>query len=147
MTIGTKIIESALSRIGAHSVVSPANPESVNDAKDILNSWLAALYDSGVRMGTVPLNAPGDELSEPLGARNAIVDNLAILCKPLFEGAVVSPELNANALKGLSQIKRTWKPIVIPKAQVRDTLPKGQGNRTHGSWYPDAYFKKGDELG
>ena len=146
MTTGTKIVKGALSRIGAHSVIAPANPESINEAKDILNSMLAEWYDSGIDMSTVPLNAVGDDLSEPLGARNAIIDNLAILCKPLFEGAVISPELSANALKGLSQIKRTWKPIVIPKAQVRDTLPKGQGNRGHG-WYSDAYFKKGDELG
>jgi hypothetical protein len=143
MTTGTKIIQRALSYIGAHSPLSPANPESILDGMDILNSFIAELQDNDVDMGCVPLAAPGEELSEPLGARNAIEENLAVLLIPLFPGAKVSPFLQANATKSLQKLRNQWETVSIPKRQVRGTLPKGQGNKY---FFHNTYFDEGDEL-
>ena len=147
MTTGTKIIQKSLSYIGAHSVVNPANPESILTGMDTLNGMIAEWQDENIEMGAVPLNAPGDELSEPLGTRNNIEFNLAVLLQPLFPGTVVSVELRANALKGFNSIKRKWQTIVIPKKQARGTLPLGQGNRERNGRWLDPFFNEGQEIG
>lgn len=146
MTTGTKIIESALTKIGAYSPLKPTNPESVVSVMDTLNSFIAELQDNGVDMGVVPLSAPGDELSEPLGARNAIVNNLAILAQPDFPGTVVSQDLRINAAKGMQKLLNQWKTVSIPKKQVRGTLPQGAGNKSHG-YFGETFFAEGDEIG
>lgn len=149
MSSGTSIIENALQHLKAHSPLSPANPESILVGKDVLNGFIAELQDATppVEMGIVPLKSPGDELSEPLGSRNAIVFNLAVLLQPSFPGTQISLELGANARRTLAQLKRTWRTTVIPKQKVRGTLPKGAGNR----WCNDAtdkiFFDVGDDLG
>lgn len=149
MSAGTDIIQEALERIGAHSVVSPANPESIETGRNVLNGMIATWYDAkSIDMGAVPLSAAGSELSEPLGARNAIIDNLAILLHPLFPATQVSADLRTNAAKGYSDVVKTWKVINIPKQKVRGTLPKGQGNKhTYTGTFDQAYFDKGEEIG
>ncbi len=149
MSAGTKIIKGALQRIGAHSPLSPANAESIVVGMDTLNSFIAELQDDNVEMGCVPLTVPSGELSEPLGARNAIINNLAIELQPLFPGTVVSPELRTNALKGMSKIRTQWETVVIPKKVVRDSLPQGQGNkpRQGNAVFGHTFFEKGDTLG
>jgi len=145
MTVGTKIIDRALEHIGARSVVSPANPESVQTGKDVLNGMIARWQDDGIDMGCVPLKEPGSELSEPLGARNGIEFNLAIELIPLFPGANVSPMLVASANKTYNEIRRRWRTITIPKATVRGTYPRGQGNQVYSD--EDIFFDEGEELG
>jgi len=142
MTVGTKIIEGALEEIGVHSVVSPANPESIQTVKDMLNGMIAEWEDDGILMGCVPLKEPGSELSEPLGTKNGIQFNLAIIAAPKFPGAIVSNLLIKNANKTYNKIERRWKTITIPNAKARGTLPKGQGN-----WYDDTYFVEGEDIG
>ena len=142
MTIGTKIIERSLELISAHSVVSPANPESIQTGKSALNGMIARWEDDSINMGCVPLKEPGSELSEPLGARNGIEYNLALELAPLFPAANVSPLLVAMANKTYNELRRRWKPVTIPKATVRGTHPKGQGN-----FGDQTYFNEGDELG
>lgn len=149
MSAGTKIILPALQRIGAHSSLSPANPESIQTAMEALNSFIAELQDDNVEMGCIPLEAPGGELSEPLGARNAIINNLAVELQPLFPGTQVSVELRSNALKGMSKIRTQWETVIIPKKIVRDSLPQGQGNKPlqGNAVYGHTFFEKGDTLG
>lgn len=146
MSTGTKIVQSALQKIGAHTKLKPANPTSLENGKDRLNSFIADLYDENIDFGAVPLNAIGDELSEPMGITNAIEDNLAILLQPDHPGSEISPRLNANAVVGMAKIKRRYKKTVIPKQVVRETLPKGQGNRTRSFNDPE-YFAKGETVG
>lgn len=146
MSSGTKIVQDALARFQVHSPLKPANSESLISVMDILNSFIAELEDNGIKTGAVPLLSIGQELGEPLGARNAIVDNLAILAQPLFPGTAVSPELSRNAKIGMQKLKNQWKEVSIPKKQVRGTLPKGQGNKSYG-WYGETFFEEGDEIG
>jgi hypothetical protein len=148
MSIGTSVIQNGLQHLKAHSVVSPANPESISLGADVLNSMIAEWQDLGIDMGVVPLSVPGDELSEPLGARNGIEFNLAIYMQPSFPGTQISPQLRANASKTLAQIKRTWRVTKIPKPQTRSTLPKGAGNSRYCDQHNDSvFFDAGDEIG
>jgi len=78
MSTGTKIIQNALSHIGAHSIIRPASPESVEIGKDVLNSMIARWADDGIEFGAVPIEDLGDELSEPVGLTNTVTFNLAI---------------------------------------------------------------------
>lgn len=128
MTIGTDVVKRALQQIGAYSPVMPENPESLALGKDTLNSMIARWQDEGIEMGCVPLNSIGDELSEPLGAFNGIVSNLAIELQPYFPSTKISSELRRTAYIGLNAIRRQWKPVVIPNAVARSTFPKGAGN-------------------
>lgn len=131
MSIGTDIIETALSYINAHSVVFPANPESVERGWKTLNAMLAEMQDEGIKTGAVPLKAPGSEFSEPLGTRNGFEMNLAIMLLPFFPGKQVSSEFRAEAFKQMQSIRNKWKQVIIPKKQVSETLPVGQGNKSH----------------
>lgn len=143
MTTGTEIIKDALENIQAHSVLSPAPPEAIQSGLDVLNSMIAEWEDTSIKMGCVPLKVPGGELSEPLSARNAIIDNLAIRLHPKFPGSTISPELKANASKGYKSVCRKFKVIDIPKKQTRH-WPLGQGNKTN---FYQTYLEDGDELG
>lgn len=144
MSTGTSIIQEALQNIGAHSVASPASPDSMQVGMRVLNGMIAAFEDDGIKMGCVPLKDVGSELSEPLGARNAIISLLSLLLHPKFPGSQISPELKSAAEKGLNQIKRQWKTITIPKPVARDTYPKGQGNN---DYLENAFFEEGAEIG
>jgi hypothetical protein len=99
-------------------------------------SWL----DDDIDIGVVPLQAIGDELSEPLGLKNAIIANLALELHPLFPGAVISPELSKQANKGYNEMVRKYQAVTIPNRVVRE-MPAGQGNRC------TTFYKKGTSLG
>lgn len=147
MSAGTKVIQSALSHIGAHSVLQPAGSEALVTGRDKLNSMLAGWYDQwGIDMGTVPLEEVASELSEPMGARNWIEYNLAMELLPDFPGGQVTPNLAQLSRDAFASIKATWGVADLPKKQVRGTLPKGQGNTRH-NYYNRAFFDEGDEIG
>jgi|GEM_PF-3356544 hypothetical protein len=135
MSSGTEIITAALQKIGAHSVASPASPEAIVDAKSILNSMLQMWQSDRIDMGVVPLDAPGDELSEPMDAKLGIIYNLAIMLAPDFSNGkqVVSPELSRGARIGYTFIKKMYQPVVIPQKKVSSTMPMGAGS-TRGVW-------------
>ena len=130
MSSGTFIIESALKRIGAASVVQPAAPETIVEGRDVLKSMLQLWKTQGIELGFVPLDAPGDELGEPLDARNAIIDNLALMLAPDFDNGRgnVSEQLKNNARNGYAWIKQTYRKLEVPKKGVSSTTPRGIGN-------------------
>lgn len=149
MTTGTKIIQSALSKIGAHSPLQPANPESLEAALSTLNAMISEWEDELILMGVVPLKVINSELSEPSGAKNAIIYNLAIALAPDFSGSQVSTELKTQASKGYNKIKRVWKEIEIPKRKARGTYPKGQGHKVEyfDSFWEETFFEEGEDIG
>lgn len=132
MSSGTFIIQSALKRIGANSLAQPAGPEAITEGRDILNSMLQLWLSENIDLGIVPLDAPGDELGEPLDARNAIIDNLALRLAPDFDNGnnIVSPQLTANAKREFTLIRNLYQKVLIPIKIVSSTLPIGQGNKT-----------------
>ena len=146
MSTGTEIIQDALSHIGAHSPIKPASPEAIEIGRRILNSLIARWADDDINFGSVPLQASGDELSEPIGLTSAIVFNLSIELHPLFPGSQVSPFLSTNAIKTYQDMRSKVQVINIPKQVVRKTLPKGQGNKN--TRYEDhTFFTKGETIG
>lgn len=130
MSSGTEIIQAALQRLGAHSVLSPAGPEAIATGRDYLNGMLQSWESIYIDMGCAPLNAPGDELSEPMDARNAIIDNLALQLAPEFDNGkqVVSGDLRARAKAGLLNIKKLYQKLEVPKKRVSSTMPVGAGS-------------------
>ncbi len=147
MSTGTEIVGDALARIGASSPVKPANPETLETARKTLNSYIAQLQDENVEFGAVPIKALGDELSEPLGLTDIIKDNLAVRLIPLITGTQLSNQLRVNANIGGAYMKRHWRTTVIPGQVVRDTMPKGSGNRRNTRIFDEIFFNKGDTLG
>lgn len=131
MSTGTQIIQNALSKIGAHSIVKPANPESMENGRKALNSYISKLQDDNILFGAVPLVAIGSELSEPQGLTNIIEDNLAIILQPQHHGSQISSQLQINANVGYNYMVRKYQTVTIPKPVVRHTMPLGQGNKTH----------------
>lgn len=130
MTTGTKIIESALKKIGAHSIAAPADPESIELGMETLNSMLQLWLSQEIDLGIVPLKAPGDELGEPLDARQAIIDNLAVLSAPNYDNGtgIVSGTLQGAANRGYTSIENLYQNVSIPNKVVSSTLPRGAGN-------------------
>lgn len=143
MSTGLKIVHGALQRIGAHSPIRPAGPEAIETSKDTLNSMIAMWQDDNIEFGAVPLNAVGDEFSEPLGLTNTVMDNLAILLQPQFPGTQISVKLESNANKGYQDLLTKAQEITIPKQVVRETLPIGQGNKSRHR----TFFGPGGEIG
>ena len=147
MSTGLKIIRGALSRLGAHTVVKPANAESVENGRIVLNSYISQLQDDNIDFGAVPLDAVGDELSEPQGMTNVLEDNLAILLQPSHPGTQISQQLKINANIGYNYMVRKYQEIVIPAPVVRDTMPLGQGNKVIGGQFGRIFAKKDSTLG
>lgn len=128
MTAGTVIIDEALNELGVSSPVKSAPAASINKVKDRLNGMIARWEDDGIVMGCVFLTTAGDELSEPLGAYNAIVANLAVECDGLFPSAKLKASTARNAKIGFEYLVRRWQELEIPAPVARPTYPKGQGN-------------------
>lgn len=155
MSAGTEVVQRALKHLGVHSPLKPAAPETLEEGKNTLNGMLAMWRDRfSINMGTVPLNAIGDELSEPLGAKNEIEYCLAISMAPMFPGSKIVNNpiawqlLQGQANKGFQSILSTWGTVTIPRIKPRRTLPKGQGNKRGGNWiYDYTFYPAGSELG
>ena len=145
MSTGLKIIQGALSKIGAHSVVKPANPESIENGRTALNSYISSLQDEAIDFGAVSLQTAGDDLSEPQGVTNYVEDNLAIILQPQHPGTQITNDLRINANRGTYYMRRKYKTITIPKQVVRNTLPKGSGNQRNR--YDDTFFDEGETIG
>ncbi len=130
MSTGTEIIKEALQGIGAHSIISPASPASIELGKKKLNSMLEMWLSKGISIGFTPLDVPGNELNEPPDTRNGIISNLSIELSPDFDNgkAIVSQELRRNARVGFSDIKNLYQIITVPNKVVSSTLPVGAGN-------------------
>lgn len=130
MSTGTAIIERALEAIGAHSIVSPASPNSIVLGMEKLNSMLEMWLTLGITIGFTPLEVPGDELNEPNDTKNGIIDNLAVELAPNFDNGkvVVSPALRQNAIRNFNHIKNLYQSVTVPTKVVSSTLPVGAGN-------------------
>lgn len=130
MSSGTAIILSSLELIGAHSVVAPADSGSIEKGMFTLNSMLQLWLSQDIDLGIVPLQAPGDELGEPLDARQAIIDNLSVALGPNFDNGdnVVSQTLRNNANRGFTSIENLYQIVTIPNKVISSTLPRGAGN-------------------
>jgi hypothetical protein len=130
MSIGTDVIKGALRKIGAHSQVSPAEPDTIVEAMETLNTMLQMWRSQGIMSNLVPLKTPGEELGEPGDSRNAIEDNLAIALAPNFDNGkvVVSATLQRNADNGYEWIKTLYQVFTIPSKVPSSLLPKGAGN-------------------
>lgn len=147
MSTGTALIEHALKQIGAHSIIAPADPESIVLGMGTLNSMLQAWLTNNIDLGVAVIDAPGDEVGEPLDARQGIIDNLSVALVPLFasQNVRVTPELKANARNGFNAIKAAYQVPTIPDKTVSSTLPRGQGN-THGRFMDNVYSGSGATL-
>jgi hypothetical protein len=146
MSTGNKVIKGALKKIGAHSAVSPAEPEEIVEAMETLNSMLQLWRSQGILNQLMPLKVPGDELAEPSDSRNIIEDNLAIACAPNFDNGkvIVSATLERNARVGYAWLKNLNQVISIPDKIPSSMLPRGAGN-SKGT-YRKTFFGKDGKL-
>lgn len=144
MSAGTVIVQRALQMIGAHSIVSPADPDSIVLGMEKLNSMLEMWLSMGIVIGFTPLEVPGDELNEPADTRNGIISNLALELAPDFDNVaqVVSLPLQRSAKVGYANIKNLYQSVTVPEKVVSSTLPIGAGNRTRRR----TFFAKGATI-
>ena len=144
MTTGTDIIKNALKEIGAHSVVSPAAPESIEDGRKKLNSMLEMWLTRSIVIAFSPLEAAGDDLNEPADCYNGIVENLAIECASLFSNGkvIVTPDLRANAKRNFNNIKSLYGCVTVPNKVLSSTTPTGAGNSQNNT-YSRTFWKQG----
>lgn len=147
MSTGTDIIQQALEEIAGHSVAAPASPEDIVRGVKKLNSMLQLWEDENIFLNATPIDAPGDEVNEPMSTTNGIANNLALYLSPSKGSGkrVVSKELKDNARRDFNKIKSIYKVVTIPDKVVSSTLPKGAGNRQYGGW-SETFFAKGETL-
>jgi len=146
MSTGTVIIERALQLIGANSVVAPATPDSIVLGMENLNSMLEMWLSDNIELGYTPLEAPGDELNEPIDSRNGIISNLSLFIAPAFDNGkqIVSPSLTRSANRDFNKIKALYQRLTIPDKVVSSTLPVGQGNQR--GFRQRAFFPRGSKI-
>lgn len=147
MSSGTFIAQSALQEIGAHSLAAPAPPEVIENTANRLGKMLQRWFSWGIKIPFTPLDAPGDELSEPADTTEAIIFNLALDISGGFSNGsaqIVSPDLRNNARKTFVQVKQIYRKLIVPPRRASSTTPRGQGNvngiRTR------IFFVDGEEL-
>ena len=131
MSTGTVIIQKALQRIGAHSVVMPSSPESIDDGLFRLNTMIEVWLSRGIDVGAVPIPTAGTELNETADSRAAIIDSLALELAASFDNGkvVVSQDLKNSAASNFETIKNLYQKVVIPIKVLSTTVPPGQGNQ------------------
>lgn len=146
MSTGTEIIQRALQMIGAHSIVSPADPDSIVLGFERLNSMLEMWLSLGIVIGFTPLGVPGDELNEPVDTQGGIIANLALQLAPYFDNGkgISSAELSRDARLGYHNIKNLYQKVSIPNKIVSSTLPIGAGNSRGG--HRRVFFRKDAAL-
>jgi len=147
MSSGTFIVQSALQEIGAHSLAAPATPEAIQNTANRLNKMLQRWFSWGIKIPFSPLDAPGDELSEPADTTEAIIFNLAIDVSGGFSNgasATVSPDLRRNARVTFAQVKQIYRELIVPSIQISSTTPRGQGNIN--GLRNRIFFEEGEEL-
>jgi len=131
MSIGTKIIKKALRKIQVDTLNSPASPEDIEGAVTVLNSMLHLWLSKGIDIGFTPLEAAGDELSEPEDTTNAIITNLALRLADDYEDgqAVVTQTLINNATRDFEDLANVgYRLIEVPQIIPSSTLVTGEGN-------------------
>ena len=128
MTTGTVLVQNALKMIGAHSVVSPANVEAINDGGVTLVSMLEMWLTEGVNIGFTPIDAVGNDINEPPDTTNGIESNLAVLMLPKFPGVTAPAGLFTLAATQKARIFSNYRSLSIPKKRASSTLPLGSGN-------------------
>ncbi len=143
MSIGTNIIQDALKALGAHSTASPASSGTLEDGRLILNSMLELWTSQSIFIRTVPISVVGEDLNEPIDARNAIVYNLAIMLAPALDNgkAIVSKDLRDLATTTFSTIRALYQDVEVPEMVISSTTPLGAGN-TRGARSP-TFFARG----
>lgn len=131
MTTGTVIIQTALQNIGAHSVISPASPETLAIGLRALNSMMELWTSRNIRIGVTPLSVIGDELEESPDTYLAITSNLSLALAPNFDngGNVVSKDLKGLAAREFAAVSTLYQRLTIPTKVISSTSPLGQGNR------------------
>lgn len=144
MTTGTVIIQDALKKIGAHSVLAPANVEAINDGLTTLNSMLEMWLTEGVKIGFTPISVVGGDINEPPDTTNGIISNLAWELLPDFPGVVAPAGLQALAARHRRQVFSNYREISIPCKVVSSTLPKGIGNSRLRS--TRRFFARGESI-
>jgi len=147
MSAGSVIITDALKLIGAVKRGQSINEEDIITGRDALNSMLHTWLTKDIDIGFTPLDAPGDELSEPADTTNGIKSNLAIKLEPFFDNAraAASPALKNRATMEMQEIKATYQKINIPLKITSSTLPLGQGSRQIG-FFGRVFKRKGGTV-
>ena len=137
MSSGTELITESLEEIGASSSVAPANPEAIESGRRKLRSLIQYWTTQGIDLGLTPIDAAGDEVSEPLDARQAIIDNLALVLAPSFDNGknVVSQTLKDNARDGYERIKGIYQTVTISPKIISSTTPLGIGNSSRNGFF------------
>lgn len=94
------------------------------DFLDSLNDYMASLEVRGIRLGYTPVTNVSDYVTIPDGALLGVIDNVAIINAPDFNGQV-SEALVASARIGMTALRRLGRTEAI--TQYPETLPRGQG--------------------
>lgn len=146
MTTGTVIIERALEKIGVHSIVAPATPDTIILGKEELNDMLEMWLSDGIQIGFTPLDVPADNLNEANGTKSAIINNLAINLAPSFDNgkSIVSADLKALASSGFRKVQTKFRKFTIPPMVPSSTLPRGQGNTN--DFFRQPFFGQNAEI-
>ncbi len=143
MSTGTSLIEDALKEIQVISVAVPSSPEQITHGLDKLNSMIQGWLSKGIKMQTVPITKPGEDLNEPEDARNAIVTNLAITLAATYKAQVVDT-LRNDARSSYEDVKALYQEISIPEKVVSSTTPRGAGNKP--GIFEKTFFSEGGTV-
>jgi len=130
VSTGTDLIQGALRQLQAHSEASSASAGTIVIGKDKLNSMLQLWVSQGIAIEITPIDAVGDEVSEPQDATNAIILNLAVELEMDFGVTDIpsSQRLRGNATRAKAEVRRIYQTVDTPLRVVSSTTPLGAGN-------------------
>jgi hypothetical protein len=130
MTEAVTLVKRSLFLIGAHSLVNPAPPETLNLGVDMLNEMLAEWLEEKVDLGTVEATEQTTDIQEPAGTINGITNNLAVRMGPATRTAVPD-DVRLEAVESYERIRKRYEAKdepYVPDVTPSRLLPVGQGS-------------------
>lgn len=106
MTTAADIIGSALRKIGSVDPNEPIDASDYETCISALNRLMMRWEAKTITLGWQPVTNPGDEISAPMEAEDAIIYNLAIMIAPEY-GAQISMPIIAAAKDALADLKQS----------------------------------------
>lgn len=125
MATAAQVVRAILQKILVQEAEADLEPDEAADTVFAMNNYMTELDANGVQLGYTVITNLSQPITIPDGAINGLINNVAILVAPDFDGTITQAIIS-QARKGLKVMTNLG--LNLQPAEFPDTLPIGSGN-------------------